>query len=102
VYWIPWITLVKNHLACWRKKRVHDSEELRSVAPVEKVNCNHVVEVPTGKRAGKVRRRQKIYFRADLRWNSGGLLESHCSDPVFSPRDLQECVREETFAAAEL
>src|SRR6266513_966604 len=59
VHWIPRITLVKNHLACWRKKRVHDGEELRSVAPVEKVHCNHAVEVPTGKQAGKVRGRQK-------------------------------------------
>jgi hypothetical protein len=102
VHWIPWITLVKNYLASWHKKRVHDGEELRSVDPVEKVHCNHVVEVPTGKRAGKVRGRQDLYFRADIRWDSGGLLESHRCDPVFSPGDLQERVREETFAAAEL
>src|SRR6266446_6420013 len=102
VHWIPRITLVKHHLASWRKKRVHDGEELRSAAPVEKVHCNHIVEVPTGERAGKVGGRQKLYFCADIRWNSGEFLESHCGDPVFSPGGLQERVREETFPTAEL
>src|SRR5438128_7534136 len=102
VHWIPRITLIKNHLTSWRKKRVHDGEELRSVGPVEKIHCHNVVEDPTGKRTWKVRGHQKLYFPADTRSNSGGLLERHCRNPVFSSRDLQERVREQTFAAAEL
>jgi hypothetical protein len=102
VHWIPWITLVKNHLASWHKKRVHDGEELRSAAPVEKVHCNHIVEVPTRKRAEKVGGRQKLYFLANTGRNLGTLLKCHRGNWVFPSRNSQERVCEQTFPTAEL
>src|SRR5947207_10948500 len=102
VHWIPWITLVKNHLASWHKKRVHDGEELRSAAPVEKVHCNHIVEVPTRKRAEKVGGRQKLYFLANTGRNLGTLLKCHHGNWVFPSRNSQERVCEQTFPTAEL
>jgi len=90
------------HLAPWRKKRVHDGEELRSAAPVEKVHCNHIVEVPTGERAGRVGGRQKLYFPANIGRNLGTFLKCHRGDWVFPARNSQERVCEQTFPTAEL
>ena len=75
---------------------------MRSAAPVEKVHCNHIVKVPTGKRAAKVAGRQKLYFPANIRRNLGTLLKCHRGNWVFPARNSQERVREETFPTAEL
>ena len=102
VHRIPWITLIKNHLASWHKKRMHDGEELRSAAPVEKVHCNHIVEVPASERAGKVGGRQKLYFPANIGRNFATLLKCYRGDRIFPARNLQERMCEQTFPTAEL